>query len=133
MEVKEKHTQGKHPNSLANLKPMRKGDPSRNPKGRPKRGLCISEALRAILESKDPKDGKLIADKVAEVIVSGALKGDARMIEVLLDRTEGKVAQPISGAISAEVNVDYRGKLLDAISRHSARGGEEEGTQPTQS
>ena len=103
MEVKEKHTQGKHPNSLANLKPMRKGDPSRNPKGRPKRGLCISEALRAILESKDQKDGKLIADKVAQVIVDEALKGDARMIEILLDRVEGKVTQAIDAQVDTSV------------------------------
>ena len=133
MEEVKKYPHGTHPNSVANLKPMRKGEPSRNPKGRPKRGLCISEALRKILESKDPKDGELIADKVARKIVDEVLKGNVQMTQILLDRTEGKVELPISGTIGAEVDIDYRGKLLDAISRQSARGGEGEDTQQAQS
>jgi len=53
--------------------------------------------MREILQSKDPADGKRIADKVAQTIIDEALKGNYQMMQILLDRVEGKVMQPVGG------------------------------------
>jgi len=102
-EEKKKYAPGKHPNSIAALKPRKKGQPSPNPKGRPRRGLTISDAMREILQSKDPADGKRIADKVAQTIIGAALKGNYQMMQILLDRVEGKVLQPIENKLTGDV------------------------------
>jgi hypothetical protein len=56
-----------------------------NPRGRPPRGQSIAEKLRELC---DPQ-------KIAGIIIKGALEGDARMIQTLLERTEGKVTDVI--------------------------------------
>jgi len=84
-----------HKNTLANM--QKAGQPTKNPKGRPKLGLTISEATRTIIESRDPKTGKKVADSVARKIVEQALAGNPQFMQMLLDRVEGKVTQPLGG------------------------------------
>ncbi len=52
---------------LANLRPWRTGQPSPNPKGRP-RGQSVTAALRRLLDQGDT------AEQVAPVIIREALK-----------------------------------------------------------
>jgi hypothetical protein len=68
-----------------------------NPKGRP-RGPSLTARLRALLEAGkidgvSLEGGKQVADRIAEMIVRRAIKGDYRFCSLLLDRVEGKVAQ----------------------------------------
>jgi hypothetical protein len=54
---------GKNPNSLANLRPARKGDPSPNPTG--KNGRTRSEVVAAFLEEVDDTElGKALQAKI---------------------------------------------------------------------
>jgi len=114
-----------HKNTLANM--QKAGTAAHNPKGRPKLGLTISEATRAIIESKDPKTGKKIANAVARRIVDQALSGNAQFMQMLLDRVEGKVVQTIGNedgsplVVSINVNSDdTKRNIRDVIDRLSS-------------
>jgi hypothetical protein len=54
----------------------------------------ITEALRRLLERKT-RDGRTIAELLAETILRKALAGDLRFIKLILDRTEGPVTRRI--------------------------------------
>jgi hypothetical protein len=88
---KPKYAHGKHPNSLANLNRRWKPGQSGNPNGRPKGIKYISEALRDLLAS----DEKL-ADELARNLANRAKKSDSA-INIIFERTEGKVTLPIGG------------------------------------
>lgn len=80
------------PNKETQFKPGQSGNPAGKPKGR-----SVTSRLRDLLDAvelggKQVRDGKQVADLVAEVILKNALKGDHRFVTTLLDRTEGKVA-----------------------------------------
>lgn len=84
-----------------NLKPFKPGQ-SGNPGGRPK-GTSITTILNRKLDELDPDDGKSRAEKVAEVIVREALAGDYRFVDMLLNRTEGKIADKVLNLTPADV------------------------------
>jgi hypothetical protein len=68
-----------------------------NPGGKP-RPEPITSRIKALLELKDIngtpiRDGKQVADLVAEALVRGAIKGNPRILSMLLDRVEGKVLE----------------------------------------
>lgn len=117
---------GSNPNSRKNLKKFKPGE-SGNPKGRPQGVKYISEALREQLAHKRVKV-KTPADALAKNVMRRALGSD-RALEIVLDRTEGKVTQPIGGegGKPIEVSIDYKGKLIKAMSRHASRAGQSEG------
>ena len=135
---KSKYGWGKHPNTLANLAKSRgegkgfKPGQSGNPKGRPPNIKYVSEALRERLASGDLDDVTL-ADLLADSLIKRAKKSDFAL-NIILERTEGKVTQPIGGEDGKpiEVLIDYRGKMLSAISRHVDRSGEREDIKETQ-
>jgi len=132
MEVK-KYPSGKHPNSLANLHKFEKGNPGgpgRSPKEATFSDLARDKAGQPC--TRKDANGRTWAQYLVDKWFEHAINNPIYFKE-LLDRTEGKVIQPITGDISAEVSIDYRDKLLGAISRHSARSGEEEDTKPAQS
>ena len=87
--LKSKYPKGKHPNSLKNLKLFRIGQ-SGNSKGRPKGVKYISEALREQLGDK------ATVDELAKELIKRAKKSDSA-INIVFDRTEGKVTLPIGG------------------------------------
>lgn len=53
--------------------------------GRPKRGTNISEALAIRLDQS-------VCEQIADMMIERTLKGDRAMLEIVLDRSEGKVA-----------------------------------------
>ncbi len=64
--------------------------------GRPKG--TITSRLAELLESELPgQDGKTLADAVARVVVQEAVKGNAKFVQMLMDRVEGKVPDRIAG------------------------------------
>lgn len=71
---------------------------SGNPNGRPK-GRSLTARLRTII-GRETKDGKDYGDLVMEVLVKAALKGDMKAMGYILDRVDGKLAQPIKQEIS---------------------------------
>jgi len=113
---KSKYPNGKHPNSLANLAKGRKNGwkpgQSGNPKGRPPNIKYVSEALRDLL-AKD----ETLADKLAKKLANRALK-NSYDLNLLFERTEGKVTQPVEGQIDSDV--------VFIIGKGYARNGNEE-------
>jgi hypothetical protein len=69
-----------HPNSLANLRPIKPGE-RRNPSGRP--ADLLSKALRRRLSKED-------AERIADVLIAEAMAGNLKAIEIIWDRLEGK-------------------------------------------
>lgn len=79
-----------NPNSLSNLKKFQPGQ-SGNPSGSSKRA-AISSAIQTRL-ARIGQDGLTDAQRVADVLVDGALGGDIQFIKELFNRYEGKVAE----------------------------------------
>ena len=67
---------------------------SGNPGGRPKTKV-VSDLIKARLARITEGDPRSDAERLAEVIVDGALEGDIQFIKELLNRVEGKVADVI--------------------------------------
>ena len=86
----EKHEQGKHPNSIANLKPYGKGV-SGNPGGRQKKFKNLKKALDRWGEKAmnydfwdvPPDSAVTMKDQVHWRIWHKAIHGDNKMIEIL--------------------------------------------------
>lgn len=93
--AKSKYPPGKHPNTLANLAKGRgegcgfQPGQSGNPKGRPQGVKYISEALREQLSDV------ALVDELAKQLIKRAKKSD-NSINIIFERTEGKVTQPIT-------------------------------------
>ena len=102
-----------HPNSLANLEKgkFKKGQVT-NPNGRPKKDYTITSVIKEMLnlpcDAAIPgADGvKTWRQLIARAIVYGAAKGNPQMIKELLDRTDGKVLQPIGGEDGEPIKYD---------------------------
>ena len=86
----EKHEQGKHPNSLANLRPFKKGV-SGNPAGRSSKYIKLKEALDR-WGSQDisydywdmpPDNAKTMKEQVLYKIWDKARHGNLRCMEIL--------------------------------------------------
>ena len=83
-----------NPNAVANLKPAKKGEPSRNPAGRPKGSKSAKtralEMLAAISEDKEPMTP--IFKALLTVLNGEEVKDSDRLkaADMLMDRIEGK-------------------------------------------
>lgn len=72
--------------------PFVKGQ-SGNPKGRPKKGHTLSDAIKEALDKRDVQKGydKVTRNQaIAEVLTQEALKGNLTAINMVLDRMEGR-------------------------------------------
>jgi len=77
------------PNPSSQFKPGQSG----NPTGRPPGSRSIKTRLRELLErtelgGRQLPDGKQIADLVTEEIAKGALKGDFRFLQFIVENVE---------------------------------------------
>jgi len=88
------------PNPDTQFKP---GNPGR-PKGRSVANRLLDLLSQSEIGGKPLPSGKQVADLVAEAILKGALKGDPRLIDVVLNRTEGKVPDKVE---VSQVNKGY--------------------------
>ncbi|MGZ5283722.1 MAG: DUF5681 domain-containing protein [Bacteroidia bacterium] len=88
-------------NSLANLKPAKKGE-VRNPKGAPQKLPELKDALENILASPTGKASELEA--ILRAIINKAKKGDVRAAEFILDRFYGKPKQAIDLQHGGQIN-----------------------------
>ncbi len=74
--------------------PWKPGE-SGNPRGRPVGSGMLTDALKRQLDSQID-DGRTKAERLAEVIVSAALEGNAQAWKICWDRIEGRVTEPPS-------------------------------------
>ena len=100
---------------------------SGNPGGlRP--GRTITARLRDLLDAhelggKKLPNNKQVADLVAEAIVRGAAKGDARILGMLMDRVEGAIKQQV--AIEDVTQPDNKATLESKLARLESDAQEE--------
>lgn len=111
---------GQFPNPDTQFKPGNNA----NPRGRP-RGASPTAKLRELLDrgeinGQQIKDGKQVADLLAEVLLKAALKGDIRAIQYVFDRVDGKALERVE---TSEVNVEeLDDDELRAIARPAGKG-----------
>jgi len=79
-----------------NLKPAKKGE-VRNPKGRPKKEICIPDILRRLLsEPSDFSNNKETnLEVICRVAINQAQKGDKDARSWIADRTEGRAVERV--------------------------------------
>ena len=70
--------------------PYQKGQ-SGNPKGRPKKGTAMADALRTVLNKSE--DGRQNKRAVAEKLVEMARSGNLEAMKLLFERVDGKVPE----------------------------------------
>ena len=83
--------------SNANLKVIQPGQVL-NPGGRPK-GTSLTAVLRELLNQIPKGDNKELKEAVVKALIKKALTGDTRALDIIFDRTDGKVTLPIGGDI----------------------------------
>lgn len=82
---------------------------SGNPAGRPKipHGLSMKKELVKQLADVDPGTGKLNIEVIVAAWVRRGKRGEPKALEMIADRIDGKVTQPIA----ANVNVSREKRL----------------------
>lgn len=96
-----------NPKSLKNLRPLKKGEKGRNPKGRPKKLPKLEELLADVLGETNGQ-GIEAAKGILMALRAKAAKGDVRAAELLLDRAYGKPKQTIDVNETETIVVDFR-------------------------
>jgi len=89
--------QEKRKNQLANLHPVKKGDPSLNPGGRPKRKQFLKAIEKHITEH--PED----VTAAIKAVFAQTRRGSFAHFRELADRTDGPVTQKIEHSGSVEL------------------------------
>jgi Family of unknown function (DUF5681) len=94
-----------------NLKPARKGEPSRNPAGRPvgsrNRASVLRKWLDVAAKIKNPETGQMeagtIEDRIALGILTKALKGDPAAFREIMDSVYGKNTEKVETTAAVAV------------------------------
>ncbi len=81
--------------SNANLKVIQPGQVL-NPGGRPK-GKSLTKVLRELLEEIPKGDTAKLKERIVKALLDKALRGDTRALDIIFDRTDGKVTLPMGG------------------------------------
>jgi len=100
-----KYPAGYHPNTK---KQWWKKGKSANPKGRPRKEVCITSLVKQYLgEIADTRTGKTHAALVAEALVAGMIDQNPIAIKEMLARIDGAVKQRIEleGSSSVEISI----------------------------
>ena len=79
--------------SNANLILIEKGQVL-NPGGRPK-GKSLTAVLRELLNQIPQGDNKELKEAVVKALIKKALTGDTKALDIIFDRTDGKVSLPL--------------------------------------
>ncbi len=91
-----------HPNSLANLHPVQKGE-IRNPKGPGKKIDCLIDCIKAELAKPSLAPGLTNEQLIAAMLVSQATKGNLKAAELIMSYTTAKP--------TASVDLNAKGSL----------------------
>jgi hypothetical protein len=90
-----------------NLKPCKPGE-THNPNGRPKGSVTLSTLLKRRLKDH-PEEANEVVDEIFKYIKDGS----AKHLDILLNRTEGKV--PDTTVIVSQIKVEITNKLGVAL------------------
>lgn len=85
---------------------------SGNPKGRPKREICVPDILRAIGNEIDPNTKRTKLQELMRKVYEFAEAGESWAVNTILERTEGKV-KDILAVESVDPTVEKARQLLD--------------------
>ncbi len=100
-----------HPNSLANLRPFKKGN-SGNLKGHPRKEDCLLDCIKTELNSKSLNGVTTKEQMIANALVSMAEKGNLKAIEILMSYTTAKPS----------IDLTSKGKALELTVRWDGNG-----------
>ena len=122
---KQRFKRGRHPNSIANLKPFQKGR-TLNPHGRPPKDVSLTSLLKQEIEKIPPgeKHNRNWRQLLVLAWLTGAMKNPV-LFKELLDRLEGKVVQPVGGAAGGEpvkVEITVSSEIARTLTEEIARG-----------
>lgn len=83
-----------------------------------------ASVLAKIFPNGEPENQLTYARGIAQAWLEGALSGNAELLKVLLDRTEGKVPQPATLDVNADITVTHQlaDRIGDAIKRLERTG-----------
>lgn len=93
--------------SLSNLKPGVKGEPSRNPNGRPPKMPDLKEAIARSLGKVNPDTLKTGLEEIIDAMRKKAAKGDVKAAAYLTNYGFGMPRQSIAVSVEA-VAVDFK-------------------------
>lgn len=113
MEVIKKRRQN-NARSLANLKPIQKGE-VRNPNGRPKKADCLIGCIKEELASRPFPTSTLTNEQIiANVIVKAASNGNMKAIDLMMSYTTPKPNQGVipNGITELTVKWDGNGAVI---------------------
>lgn len=97
------------PKEDTQFKPGQSGNPAGRHRSKP-----ITDAIKERLARISPGDPRTDAQRLADVLVDGALGGDIQFIKELLNRVEGKVAEIIlTDATPEQEGLDALDKLRE--------------------
>ena len=88
---------------------------SGNPGGRPK-GTSLTSVLRELLDQIPKGDTAKLKERIVKALLDKALRGDTRALDIIFDRTDGKVSLPL------EVTEVQRIEYVPAKDRDSTQG-----------
>ncbi len=103
--------------SLANLKPIQKGE-VRNPNGRPKKGFCLIECIKDELEKKPFESSPLTNEQlISAALVKMASQGNTKAIDLLMSYTTPKPNQGVipNGITELTVKWDGNGAVQPSV------------------
>lgn len=115
---------GRHPNSLANLKPLKPGHPPMG--GRPKGALSLKERMAKFIDLNTKvkmPDGTITDATVMEGIILSLLaqasKGNIQAIKEVLDRNYGKEADKVelTGSDGQPIAIEHSRRLSEVYER----------------
>lgn len=92
--------QGKNKKIPHRWKPGESG----NPKGRPRKDVCLTSMVKELMDDVpelmvgNKKNEKTWRELIVQAWLVGSYKGNATFFKELLERIEGKVAQPLTGS-----------------------------------
>lgn len=91
-----------------------------NPAGKPK-GKTWKGILNGILDCTDPETQQTYRELLAMAAIGQGLHGDATHLQIVMDRTEGKVAQGVDVTSGGKSFTDMV-KELAALEQHGSAG-----------
>jgi len=122
MAKKSTDKQRKNTGNIENLKPWKPGQ-SGNPKGRPPKGLSLTEEIKRQLEEEwlDGK-GKSTLEELVRTAIANAMRGNGPFFREIMARVDGIVAQELNVKQTVTINVQKEAdRLMDELTRISER------------
>lgn len=112
---------GQFPNRATQFPPGNCANPGGRPKGRTLTGRLRDLLEKGEINGKPIKDGKQVADLLAEVLLKEALQGDMRAIQYVFDRVDGKIPDKLQ-VEGKKILVEYADRRPGSDAPEAAQG-----------